>query len=149
MMVNSQDEVEILWRDTGTGSNVSHPLNAWVNATQGGIGNVYPTTSLGYTTYFYAQMADRTIQAYNMSWAAENTTMLDGETFSLTHDGEPVKAQGGSRLTVSAYSDYNEGETTWDSLFVFYQADGDDVTILTRPFAGGDWSREMLEIPPE
>ena len=100
MMVNTKNEVEILWRDTFAHTNATHPLNAWITATQSGIGNVYPTTSLGYTTFFYAQMADKSISGYNIFFAAENTTILESGTFSVTNADDEVKPLGGSRFTV-------------------------------------------------
>jgi hypothetical protein len=69
MMANRANDVEFWWKDTNnkSTSTESHPINSWKNATNGAIRDVHPITSLGFTTYFYAQMADRSIKGYNVT----------------------------------------------------------------------------------
>ncbi|RMY31329.1 hypothetical protein D0866_07363 [Hortaea werneckii] len=144
MLVNLQNTVEFWWKDTNTNvtGNDTHPINKWTNATQLAINDVYPATSLGYTNYFYAQSAsDRMIRGYNISWAAENTTILQGEVNQFTVEGEP--GLPGTHLSVTAIPNYSGG----NELLVFYQTNGTDISEYTRDFYGGQWARVDIEIP--
>ena len=155
MMANKNNDTEIWWKDTNTTltSEDAHPINSWVNATNAAIRGVYPSTSFGYTTYFYAQMADRSVQGFNISFNAENTTIENQDTFTITDPAGPVVGLGGTHLTNTAYAetqqDGNVTRTLWDSLYVFYQTEGNDITAFTRPIAGGEWSQGRLKIPNE
>ncbi|KAK6388254.1 hypothetical protein LTR65_008096 [Meristemomyces frigidus] len=143
MMVNLQSTVEFWWKDTNTTltGNATHPINQWTNASQIAVNNVNPASSLGYTNYFYAQMSGTNmINGYNVSWAAENTTILTGDTFIVDADpGIP-----GTHLSVSALPDSSGG----DNIVVFYQTTGSDVNIFTRDLQAGQWTGASLEIPP-
>jgi hypothetical protein len=151
MMANQNNDVEFWWKDTNTNttSTENHPINSWVvsNGNSSAIRGVYPITSLGYTTYFYAQMADRSIRGYNVLYQAENTTYVRDDTFTITDPANPSLALGGSHLTVTSYTEKQDNRTLWDSLYVFYQTAGDDITAFTRPIAGGEWTRGQLTIP--
>lgn len=152
MMVSRGSSVEIYWRDTAPAnmsSTEKHAEYGWRNATKGLIPDVYPTTSLGYTTYFYAQMADRSISGFNISFAAENTTIVPQDTFKLADPAGPVKGIGGTHLVATAYAEMVDDRILWDSLFVFYQTEGNDITVLTRPIKGGGWSHGRLPIPDD
>ena len=150
MMNNPSNSVEIWWKDTNetVPSTSTHPVNSWTNATKGAIANVYPSTSLGFTTYFYAQMEDRTIKGFNVTFDAENTTYVDDESFLITDPAGPVMGLGGTHLTVTAYAEDRDG-AKWDSLYVFFQTEGDDITAFTRGLTAGQWTRGELEIPDE
>ncbi|KAI8937058.1 hypothetical protein NX059_006277 [Plenodomus lindquistii] len=152
MLVNQQNAVEFWWKDTNTTrvATPSHPINEWSNASSAAIKNVYPATSLGFTTYFYAQMEDRSIKGYNVTFASENTSFVEDETFMLTDPAGPVHGLGGTHLTVTSFAERDEERRVlWDSLYVFYQAEGDDITAFTRPLAGGEWTKGTLGIPEE
>jgi len=151
MLNNKDNDVEFWWKDTNENltSTETHPINSWQNATIGTIQDVYPITSLGYTTYFYAQMADRSIRGYNVTYQAENTTFLANETFAITNPAGPVLGLGGTHLTVTAFAEKRGEETVWDSLYVFYQTGGDDITAFTRGLEGGEWNQGPLQIPDE
>ncbi|ORY07031.1 hypothetical protein BCR34DRAFT_570945 [Clohesyomyces aquaticus] len=151
MMVSKSNAVEFWWKDTNTTlvSEDSHPINSWQNSTQSAIGNVYPSTSLGYTTYFYAQMQDRSMRGFNVTYAAENTTIVQEDGFVITDPAGPVLGLGGTHLTMTAYAEKDGNKTLWDSLYVFYQTAGDDITAFTRPIAGGEWSVGKIPIPNE
>lgn len=161
IMVNDRNNTEIWWIDTNstTPSTEDHPVNSWTNSTTGGIPNVWPTTSFGFTTYLYMQMADKTVNAYNISWAAENTT-IQGDPITIGNLGAPVPGLGSTHLTLTAYNEIekdDEGEpiinddgqpkSLWNSLYVFYQTIGDDISAFTRPIAGGQWTQGKLQIP--
>jgi hypothetical protein len=119
MMISKDHNIEIYWKDTtpnGTATH-EHPINVWRNATDALLPDVYPSTSLAYTTYLYAQMADRTIKAFNIAYAAENTTYVPEDTFVLSGKAGAINGVGGTHLYASAYAYYEEGEVMWDSFF--------------------------------
>lgn len=137
MMVNSQNTVEVWWKDTNTNtsSSTNHPINQWTNSSVA-ISNVHPSTSLGYTNAFYAQGRDGWITGYNIDWASENTTI---------NGSFPVNKPGilGTHLSVTTLPDQSGG----DSLCVFYQTNGSDVTFATRDLVQGAWTAATLEVP--
>ena len=149
MMANKNNDVEFWWKDGNATlpSTETHPINSWQNASHAAIRGVHPLTSLGFTTYFYAQMADRSIKGYNVTYAGENTTFLEDKTFAITDPAGPALGLGGTHLTVTAYAEKEGNTTKWDSLYVFYQTAGDDITAFTRPIAGGEWTKGSLMIP--
>ncbi|OAK97926.1 hypothetical protein IQ06DRAFT_296188 [Phaeosphaeriaceae sp. SRC1lsM3a] len=149
MMANRNNDVEFYWKDTNTStpSAENHPINSWQNATKGLIPGVYPSTSLGFTTYFYAQMADRSFKGYNITYQGENTTYSQDEAFVLSDGGGPARGLGGTHLSVTSYREQQGNRTIWDSLYVFYQTAGDDITAFTRPIQGGEWTKGQLTIP--
>jgi len=151
MMSNKANDTEFWWKDTAnTTSTADHPVQSWENATQSLIEDTYPSTSLGYTTYFYAQMADRSIKGFNISYNSENTTIVSEDTFVVSNPAQAVKGLGGTHLTVTAYEEKEGDETLWGSLYVFYQTEGSDITAFTRPIKGqGEWSSAPLAIPDE
>jgi len=141
MFVNQENAVEIYWKDTDTNltSTEIHPINSWVNSTNATIPNVYPSTSLGYTTYFYAMLEDSTIHGYNVSFSSENTTLLNEIVVS---ENGPVKFLNGTHMTVSAVPNASGGA----SALVFAQTNGSDITLFTRDLAGGVWTSLALEV---
>lgn len=145
MMVNKHNTAEIWWKDTDANrtSTPEHPVNTWVNATGYAINGVYPSTSLGYTEFFYAQMADGTITGHNMKWEAENTTSIQENMFKVGGARGPVAGIKGTHMSVTAVADYSGGT----SLYVFYQARGDDLSVFTRDIKGGQWTQGELPIP--
>ncbi|KAH8732188.1 hypothetical protein GQ44DRAFT_766340 [Phaeosphaeriaceae sp. PMI808] len=149
MMANKDNNVEFWWKDTNSTvlSQAKHPINSWVNASSGAIRGVHPSTSLGFTTYFYTQMADRSIKGYNITYQAENTTYNPDQSFTITDPAGPSLGIGGTHMTVTSYTEKDGNTTTWDSLYVFYQTAGDDITAFTRPLRGGEWTRGSLAIP--
>lgn len=101
-----------------------------------------PSTSLGYTNYFYAQMADTDkINGYNISWDAENTSFVDKDMFTVGGDaGLP-----GTHLSVTALPNQSGG----DDINVFYQTTGNDVREYTRDLKVGQWAEVNIPIPDE
>jgi hypothetical protein len=137
MLANKNNDVEFWWKDT----------NTTTASAESAIRGINPITSLGFTTYFYAQMADRSIKGYNITYQAENTTFLKDETFTITDPAGPALGLAGTHLTVTAYAEKAGNRTLWDSLYVFYQTKGDDITAFTRSLNGGEWTRGTLNIP--
>ena len=83
-------------------------------------------------------MADtHMINGYNISWAAENTTIVQADTFAVS--GAP--GVPGTHLSVSAIPDSSGG----DQLLVFYQTEGNDITEYTRDLIAGQWTG--LQVP--
>ena len=153
MMVNKDEDVEFYWKDSNTNSttqikNDRHPINSWENATNSAIPDVWPSTSLGYTTYFYAQAADRSIRGYDIKYDAENTSYPNHENFTVQTPAAPLYALGGTHMTVTAISEKSDnGDVLYDSLYVFFQTEGDDITAATRRLYGGEWTIAPLKIP--
>ncbi|KAI5362178.1 hypothetical protein Slin14017_G074150 [Septoria linicola] len=142
MFVNSDSTVEFWWRDTNTNltNTTSHPINVWTN-TSIAINNIHPATSLGYTNYFYAQdEASLLFKGYNISWAAENTTILREDTFTV--QGEP--GLPGSHLSVSAIPNVSGGS----DVVVFYQTNGSDISEYTRDLVAGPWAAVGIPLEP-
>jgi hypothetical protein len=105
------------------------------------IPNVNPSTSLGYTNYFYLQLDDNTINGYNISWAAENTTILPDSQFVVAD----TAGISGTHLSVTALPDTGGG----NSILVFFQTIGNDITEYTRDWLAGQWTSLNIDIPDE
>lgn len=105
------------------------------------ISGVNGNTSLGYTNFLYAQMEDLTISGFNITWAAENTTLLAEDTFTINGD----KGLPGTHLSVTTLPNSSGG----DSLLCFYQTVGDDVTEFVRDLDAGQWTSSAVPIPPQ
>ncbi|KAF1950437.1 hypothetical protein CC80DRAFT_426916 [Byssothecium circinans] len=145
MMVNKHNTVEVWWKDTDKNAKITdeHPVNSWANASRAGIPNVYPSTSLGYTSYFYTQMQDGSVMGRNMTWAAENTTVDARQTFTVGDAKGTVLGLKGTHLSVTSVENKSGGT----NLYVFYQTKGDDLTVFTRDITGGQWTSSELLIP--
>ncbi|CAD0086875.1 unnamed protein product [Aureobasidium vineae] len=137
MMVNKDNVAEIWWKDTNTNtsSSANHPINQWTNSSVA-INNVHPSSSLGYTNAFYTQGTDDWITGHNISWASENTTIQS--SFPVNNPGIP-----GTHMSVTTLPDQSGG----DSLCVFYQTTGSDVTFATRDLVQGAWTAATLKVP--
>jgi hypothetical protein len=79
------------------------------------------------------------IHGYNISWNAENTTIDTSTEFIV--QGEP--GISGTHLSVSTIPNDGGG----NSLIVFYQTVGNDITEYTRPLVAGQWSAVNIPIP--
>ncbi|QDS71423.1 hypothetical protein FKW77_003394 [Venturia effusa] len=147
MMVNLHNTVEVWWKDTNSSSASidAHPINSWVNASKAAIPDVHPSTSLGYTDFFYAQKSDHHIQGFNITWAAENTTIVAQDTFTVGDTSGTVAGLPGTHMTVSAVDTKSGGR----ALYIFYQTEGTDITLFTRDTAGGQQTMGQLNIPAE
>lgn len=94
---------------------------------------------MGYTNFLYAQNPDLTISGFNVSWDAENTTIPDDGTFVINGaEGLP-----GTHLSVTSLPDASGG----NSLLVFYQTNGTDITEFVRDFDAGQWTSSSVPIP--
>ena len=104
---------------------------------------MHKSSSLGYTSYFIAQGADRYVRGYNVSFNAENTTWTPQEVITVSSASGPVPAIGGSHMCVSGVKSQSGGA----NLYVFYQTEGSDITFFIRDLAGGPWTAGPLPIP--
>jgi hypothetical protein len=147
MMVNKDNTAEIWWKDSNSSltSTEEHPINEWVNATGYAVPNVNPMTSLGYTDYWYTQMADGTIVGHSIDWNSENTTSIEENLFTVGNVRGPVRGLPGTRTSVTAVGDRSGGR----SLYVFFQTRGDDLSVFTRDIQGGQWTQGELPIPDD
>jgi hypothetical protein len=146
MMESLHQTVEFWWKDTNSSviSTDAHPVQSWQNCSGAAIPNVHPSTSLGYTTFFYAQEADtHHIRGYNISYNAENTTIIHGDDLAVGGTSGPVPGLPGTHMTVSAVPNQSGGA----ELYVFYQTVGNDVTLFKRDMKGGGWTQGPLPIP--
>lgn len=91
--------------------------------------NVQQNTSLGYTDFFFLQHADLGIGGYNVSWAAEDTSLVTADSFSISG----AKGMPGTHLTCTALPDSSGG----GSILAFFQTNGSDVTEYERDLTGG------------
>lgn len=85
-------------------------------------------------------MADYTVRGFNLSFTAENSSIID---VVIVDDGKgPIKALPGSHLTVSS---------TEEGLFAFFQTKGDDITLFIKNSTrdtdvGNVWSSFSIEV---
>lgn len=124
------------WYVDPVDSLYKHCLTGFL-ASNAAIPDVHPSTSLGYTDAFYAQKSDYHVQGFNITWAAENTTILAQDTFTVGDTSGSVVGLPGTHLTVSEVG----------KLYIFYQTEGTDITLFKRDMAGGQQTRELLPIP--
>lgn len=139
MFVNQENTVEVWWRDTNLNHTETddHPLNEWTNASIA-INNANSATSLGFTNYFYWQDGETNmIHGHNISFAAENTSFV-GEPFTV----DDVAGISGTHLSVSALPGAGGGNT----LTVFFQTEGSDITEYTRDWIAGQWTSTDIQI---
>lgn len=139
MFVNTDNTVEVWWRDTNLNhtNSTEHPLNVWTN-TSIAIHDANPATSLGFTNYFYWQDgATNLIKGYNISFAAENTSFV-GDIFTV----DDTAGIAGTHLSVSALPNTGGGNT----LTVFFQIEGSDITEYTRDWIAGQWTSTDIPI---
>jgi hypothetical protein len=109
------------------------------------VAGVHPSSSLGYTNYLVLQYGDETIRGYNISWAAENTSI------ALAKDGGPgldewtipgVVGLPGTHMSVTALADESGGS----HLTVFFQVNGTDVTQFVRDDTGGAFTSSEVPV---
>ena len=156
--VDMNNEINILWKDLNTSlaANNSHPINQWtkgrsflasvlrllspLKATTANVTiPVYENSSVGYTNYLYVQRPDLSIGGLNVTWAAENTSIANDQDFVINGD----KGLPGTHLSVTALPDTSGG----NSLLVFYQTNGTDVTEFVRDLDAGQWTSSQVPIP--
>jgi hypothetical protein len=103
------------------------------------VGDLHPSSSLGYTNYLYAQLADESIHGYNISFNAESTAFVPGDQFQI----QGLLGLPGTHLSVTSLSNPSGGA----SILAFYQTQGNDITGYSRDKYGGEWTGAMVGIP--
>lgn len=122
-------------------SKTSNPTNTATTAGNVSI-PVFQNTSLGYTNNLYYQNPDLTFSGVNVSWDAERTTApLNDPAQSFVINGQ--KGLPGSHLTLTSLPNNSGG----NSLLVFYQTNGSDITEFVRDFDAGQWTSSQVPIP--
>ena len=94
---------------------------------------------MGYTNYLYVQNPDLSVSGFNVSWAAENTSIPGGQGFVI--NGE--RGLAGTHMSVTALPDSSGG----NSLLAFYQTNGTDITEFVRDLNAGQWTSLNVPIP--
>jgi hypothetical protein len=136
MIVGLDNNINIQWKDMSNSvqRTSSHPVGVWTNSSVS-IPGVFSKTSLGYTDYFFAQMANGSLAGFNISFNAENTRLVDQFTI-------PQKALAGSHFSVNAPS-------SGHGVIVFDQVNGSDIVQNIRDSSSAQWSYVMLSIPDQ
>ena len=102
---------------------------------------VFENSSMGYTNYLYVQNPDLTISGFNVSFAAENTTIPTGSGGKFVINGP--KGLPNTHMSVTALPDSSGGS----SLLAFYQTNGTDITEFVRDLDAGQWTSSSVPIP--
>ena len=135
-MADLDNTLSIFWKDSNSSNeSPNHPINTWVN-TSVSIPNVHPSSSIAYTYYIVFQAADNTIRGYNISFAAENTSIAPAYDGSAGYDewvihfpnGSDVNALPETHLATTALALPDGGEEEG----VYFQIKGDDMMLWTR-----------------
>ena len=100
---------------------------------------VFQNSSVGYTNYLYAQNPDLSVNGFNVTWAAENTTINPDQDFIINGD----KGLAGTHLSVTALPNTSGG----NSLLAFYQTNGSDIAEFVRDLDAGQWTCWSVPIP--
>jgi hypothetical protein len=109
------------------------------------VAGVHPSSSLGYTNYLVLQYGDETIRGYNISWAAENTTIAPAKGGGPGFDEwtiPGVVGLPGTHMSVTALADESGGS----HLTVFFQVNGTDVTQFVRDDTGGAFTSSEVPV---
>lgn len=100
-----------------------------------------PSATLGYTKYLYAQdLNDKLITAYNISFAAENTTLNTGSGFVV--QGNPGLPNTGLAVT------YQSVSAGGGDVLTLYKTDGSDISFYERLSDGVSWTGANIRVPP-
>ena len=102
---------------------------------------VVQNSSMGYTNYLYVQNPDLSISGFNVTFAAENTTIPSDPDDTFVINGP--KGLSGTHLSVTSLPDSSGGS----SLLAFYQTNGTDITEFVRDLDAGQWTSSSVPIP--
>ncbi|KAJ9615153.1 hypothetical protein H2200_001227 [Cladophialophora chaetospira] len=141
MALDLQSQINVYWKDTNTDltNTSSHPINVWTNASVA-IPNVDDAATIGYTQYLYSQdKNDQLISAYNLSLAAENTSLIPGSRFTV----QGIAGLPNTGLAVTARPNPAGG----NDILAFYQTDGSHLGYFERDADGVSWNSANLVIP--
>lgn len=105
---------------------------------------VHPSSSLGYTNYLALQYGDESIRGYNISWAAENTSIAPAKNGGLGYDEWTIPntvGVPGTHLSITALADQSGGA----HLAIFFQENGTDIVQYARDNSAGAFT--YSEVP--
>lgn len=97
---------------------------------------------MGYTDFLFAQNPDLSIGGWNISYSAENTTVLTDQTFTI-NVGPSSNGLPGTHLTNTAVPDESGGA----ELQAFYQTNATNIQQTTRDLKSGQWYELDVPIP--
>jgi hypothetical protein len=109
------------------------------------IAGVHPSSSLGYTNYLALQYGDETIRGYNISWAAENTTIAPAKDGAAGYDEWIISdAVGipGTHFSITALADQSGGS----HVTIFFQQNGTDIVQYVRDDTGGGFTSSEVPV---
>lgn len=140
-MVNLDDAVEFWWKDSNSNvsSNPSSTIKDWTQDSYVTIPGVHPSTSLCYTDLLYAQIDDSFV-GFNVTWDNGSPSTHSNSSLAVS-PGSTANPLAGSRLGCTG---------SWslsNSVSVFYQVNGTDITQLERNIDEGEWTAVALPIP--
>ena len=100
---------------------------------------------MGYTEYLFAQNPDLSIGGWNISYSAENTSLVADQNFSISvygavNDGKAIPA---THLTCTAFEDASGGA----SLEAYYQTNGTNIENAHRDLEIGSWYIDDVPVP--
>lgn len=172
MMLDSAKTLGVFRRDSNASlvSTSELPINSWTNGklsdfrlrhiqchrrtlaltstvTDMAINNIHPSSSIAYTEFIHAQMANHTTRYFNVSFDAANTT-FSSEVGATSKDpsGEKEKGIPGTYFATTFMPNAAGREEHW----VLFQTVGNDITHFKQFVVGdGNWTREMISIPSE
>ena len=92
------------------------------------------------------QREDNSLGGYNISWAAENSTIIKDDTFTITDaKGNQPKGLPGTHFTITALPNKSGGA----SVYTFFQMNGSDITEFQRDLSQGQWFSSQIPIPQQ
>jgi hypothetical protein len=102
------------------------------------VGDVLPTTKLGYTSVLYAINPDSSIHLYDIDFADEKSSIKSEDIVEGANG--PIVLLNGTQLA----ADTIRASSGREQLFVFAQTEGNDITLFRRDVEGGMWTSIKL-----
>jgi hypothetical protein len=121
MMVNLNNDINIMWKDM----NNTAQQQTWQNVSSPISGPFLPNTSLGYTDYFFAQVANGSLAGYDISFETDGTKV--NSQFTI-----PERPLAGTQFSVTQ-------PNTDNGVIIFDQITGSDIVQNTFNNATGQW----------
>ena len=143
MFVDADDIPQLYWRDTSFDvfGNATHPMNVWVKSSIK-FPKVDPTTGLNFHGNLYGKPADSDqIHGWNITFDAENSVL--GSTLLSAVEGDtPLANTQLYSFTTPATGVARQG-------LIFYQTEGDDISLFTGDVTTGNWTSVQIPIPDD
>lgn len=148
MFVDQDDQVAFYWRDHGNGPNndPTHPMNTWVKASLN-IPAVDPSAGLsyGYDGNLFARTSNNgPVLGWNITFDAENTAISGSSLSQVSGDSSTADSSLASWSIDPRASTDGESE-----VLVFYQTEGDNITVFSGDVASGEWTEGRVPVPDD